>query len=58
MMSDQDRIDVKSDVNRREGMLSIRRSGKAISGIFWRQEKIWLRVEMDDIEGRGDYRRS
>ena len=58
MMSEQDRIDVKGDVNQRKGMVLIRLSGKAFSGIFWRQEKIWLRIKMPDIEGRGDYRRS
>ena len=39
-------------------MFSIMRLCKAISGIFWRQGKIWLRVEVDDIEGKGAYRRS
>ena len=52
---DQDRIDVKSYVNRREVMVLIRRSGKAISGRFWSQDKIWLGVEVADIEGRGAY---
>ena len=39
-------------------MFSIMRLCKAISGIFWRQGKIWLRVEVDDIEGRVAYWRS
>ena len=43
MRSDQDRIDVKSDVNGREVMVSIRRLGKKISDIFRRQGKIqWM----------------
>ena len=58
MRLDQDGIDVKSDVNGREGMASIRCSRKAISGRFWRQGKIGLRVEVADIEGKGDYQRS
>ena len=39
-------------------MVSIRRSGKSISGIFWSQGKIWLRVEVTGIEGKGAYWRS
>ena len=35
--SDQDGIDVKSDVNGREGMVSIGFSGKATYGRFWHQ---------------------
>ena len=33
--TDQDRIDVKSDVNGREGIVLIRFSGKAIPGDFF-----------------------
>ena len=58
MRSDQERIDVKSDANGMEGMVFIRRSGKAISGRLRRQGKIFLRVEVADIEGRGVYWRS
>ena len=58
MRSDQEGIDAKRDVNGREGMFLIRRSGKAIYGIFRSQRNIWLRVEVDDIEGRGAYCRS
>ena len=35
MRSDEDEIDVNSDVNRRRGMVFIRRSGKEISGRFF-----------------------
>ena len=52
--SDQDRIDVKSDVNRK---VFIRCSGKAIYVIFWRQGDTRWRVEMTNIEGRGTYHR-
>ena len=58
MRSDEDEIDVNSDVNRRRGMVFIRRSGKEISGRFLRQGKIWLRVELAEIEGSGAYQRS
>ena len=54
MRSDQDRIDVKSDVNRK---VFIRCSGKAIYVIFWRQGDTRWRVEMTNIEGRGTYHR-
>ena len=37
LRSDQDGIDIKIDVNGREGMVLIRYLGKAIYGIFWRQ---------------------
>ena len=30
-------------------MVFIRRLGKEISGNIWLQDKIWLRVEVDDI---------
>ena len=49
MRSDEDGIDTKSGINKREGMVSIRRSEKSISGIFWSQGKIWLRVEVTGI---------
>ena len=39
-------------------MVFIRRLGKEISGNIWLQDKIWLRVEVDDIEGGGAYCRS
>ena len=39
-------------------MVSIGRSGKAITGIFWRQGKIRLRVEIADIKDKGYYRSS
>ena len=58
MRSDEDEIDVNSDVNGKEGTVLIRCSGKEISGRFLRQGKIWLRVEVDEIEGRGAYWRS
>ena len=58
MTTDQYGIDVKIDVNGREIMVSIGCSGKAITGIFWRQGKIRLRVEMADIKNKGAYRRS
>ena len=35
MRSDQDKIDVKIDVNGREGMFLISRLGKLISGRFY-----------------------
>ena len=54
---DQDRIYIKSNVNGRE-MASIRWSGKAIYGRFWRQGDIRWRCEVTDIEGRGTYQRS
>ena len=38
-------------------MISIRRLEKAISGRFLRQGKIWFRVVVADIEGRGAYGR-
>ena len=34
-------------------MVLIRRSGKAITGRFWSQGEIRLRVEVYSIEGRG-----
>ena len=58
MKTEQYGVDVKSDVNGREGIVSVRRLGKAIIGRFWRQGNIRLRFEVDDIEGRGDYWRS
>ena len=58
MRSYQYGIDVKTYVNGREGMFSVRRSGKSIFERFWRQGKIWLRVEVDDIEWRRSYKRS
>ena len=39
-------------------MVLIRRSGKAITGIFQCQGKIRLRVEVTSIEGMGAYQRS
>ena len=54
---DQDRIDVKSDVNRKE-MVSIRCSEKEIYGRFFHQGKISWRVEVADTEGMGIYWRS
>ena len=55
MRLDQDRIDVISDVNRRGGMVLISIPGKEITGRFWSQGKIRLRVEVAAIEGRGSY---
>ena len=55
---DLDDIDVKNDVNGREGMVSIRCPGKAIYGRFWSQENIRSRFEVADIEQRGTYQRS
>ena len=55
MRSDQEGIDAKSNVNGREGMFLIRRSGKEIYGRFLRQGNIWLGDEVADIEGRGAY---
>ena len=52
MRLDQDRIDVKIDVN---GKVSIRCSGKEIYGRFRCQGDIRWRVEVNDIEGRGTY---
>ena len=43
---DQDRTDVKSDLNGRGRVVSVRRLGEAISGRFWQQVEIWLRVEV------------
>ena len=57
MRSDQERFKVKSNANGREGMVLIRRLGRAIYGRFWCQGKIWLSAEVDGIEGRGAYRR-
>ena len=56
--SDQDRIDVKNDVNGREIMVSIRCSEKVIYGKFRSQGEIMWRVEVADIKGRGTYQRS
>ena len=53
--SDQDRIDVKIDVN---GKVSIRFLVKAINGRLWCQGDIRWRVEVYDIKGRGTYHRS
>ena len=50
MRSDEDGIDLKSDVNGREGIVLITRSGKAVSVRFLRQGKVRLRVEVADIE--------
>ena len=36
-------------------MVSIMRSGKLITGRFRIRGKIRLRVEVDSVEGRGDY---
>ena len=44
--TDQNKIDVKSDVNEREGMVVIRHPGEEITGIFWCQGIIRLRVEV------------
>ena len=33
-------------------MFLIERLGKEIFSKFWRQQKIWFRVQVDDIEGR------
>ena len=58
MRSDEDGIDLKSDVNGREGIVLITRSGKAVSVRFLRQGKVRLRVEVAGIKWRGAYCRS
>ena len=55
--TDQNRIDVKSDVNEREGMVVIRHSGEAITGIIFCQGIIRLGVEVVFISVRGAYLR-
>ena len=37
-------------------MVLIGRLGETITGKIWRQGNIGLRVEVDSVEGRGDYR--
>ena len=58
MRADQDRIDIKSDDNEREGMVLIRLSGKSITGRFLCQGNTRLRVEVDVIYGKVAYQRS
>ena len=55
---DQGGIDVKSDVNGREGIVLIMCSRREIYGRAKHQGKIWLRSEVADIECRGAYCRS
>ena len=54
---EQDRIDIKSDVNGR-GVVSIRFLRKAIYGRFWIQVEIKWIFEVTYIEERGTYKRS
>ena len=58
MRSDQDGIDIKSDVDKRDGMVLIRILGKAITSKFWSQGKIRVRIEVTAIDWRGAYCRS
>ena len=55
---DQYRIDIKSDDNKREGMVLIKLSGKSITGRLLCQGNTRLRVEVDVIYGKVAYQRS
>ena len=56
LKSDQVRIEIKFDVNSREGVVSISSSGKEIFGRIWCQGNIRLMVEVATIERMGVYR--